>query len=177
MGMENKTNLIIAVNGYKVVNREKNASFTDIAALDNLNKKVLLRIIEPLGNECIVASDVLKMAELIDHDHFDSGFLISKRFTDSAVNETLKQKIKYVSDNYMPAFDIEKLYLAIVGCANNQCQKKCGKVQLVISDCSEKKVSDYCKTKALVARAKCHFEQGAVGLLKNDLMTALALSK
>jgi len=77
----------------------------------------------------------------------------------------------------MPAFDIEKLYLAIVACANNQCQRKCGKVPLVISECTEKKVADCCKTRALVGRAKCHLEQGTIGLLKNDLMTALALSK
>jgi len=132
---------------------------------------------EPLGNECVVTNDVWKMAELVKRENYESAFLISRRFTDHAVGETIKEKIQYVSDDYMPAFNIEKLYWAIVACANSQCQGKCGKVPLVISECTEKKVSDCCKTRALAGRAKCHFEQGMIGLLKNDLLTALALSK
>jgi len=177
MGMENKTNFIIAVNGYKIVKKEKTVDFTDLTALDNLNKKVLLRVIEPSSNECIVTSDVKNMAELVKRDCYDSAFLISNKFTDNAVNETVKQKIQRVSDDYMPPFEIEKLYLAIVDCANNKCQRQCGKVSLVESDCTEKKTADICRIRALGNNAKCHFEQKLVGLLKNDLKIALAITK
>lgn len=169
--------MIVAVNGYKILKKEINANFTDVSAVDNLDKKVLLRIIEPLGSECIVVNDVLKMAESIKLGEYDCAFLISKRFTDTAIAEVLKHKIQYASDDYMPTFDIEKLYLAIVDCASSQCQRECGQVPLAISDCLEKKATDGCKTRAVADSAKCHFEQGLVGLLKNDLMMALALSK
>jgi hypothetical protein len=177
VGIGNKANLIVAVNGYKILKKETNANFTDVSAVDNLNKKVLLRIIEPLGSECIVANDVLKLAESIKLGEYDYAFLISRKFTDNAIAQMLKYKIQYASDNYMPPFDIEKLYLAIVDCANSQCQRKCGKVPLAISDCLKKKATDGCKTRAVADSAKCHFEQGLVGLLKNDLMMTLALSK
>src|SRR5208337_1442253 len=109
----NKTNFIIAVNGYKIVKKETNANFTDVSALDNLNQKVLLRIIEPLDNECIVVNDVRNMAKLIERDNYDSAVLISKKFTNDAVGEMAKQNIQHVSDDFMPPFDIEKLYMAI----------------------------------------------------------------
>ena len=177
MGIGNKANLIVAVNGYKIVKKETKANFTDVSAVDDLNNKALLRIIEPLGSECIVVNDVLKLAESIKLGGYDCAFLISKRFTDDAIAEMLKRKIRYASDDYMPPFDIEKLYLAIVDYANGQCQRKCGKVPLAITDCMEKKATDSCKTRAVADSAKCHFEQGLVGLLKNDLMMTLALSK
>jgi hypothetical protein len=177
MGMENKISFIVAVNGYKVIKKETNANFTDVTALDSLNKKVLLRLIEPVSNECVVSNDVKNVAELIKRDNYDSAILISKKFTNNAVDEMTKQKIEHVSDDYLPPFDIEKLYLAIVDFANSQCQKKCGKVPVVKCDCAEKKVFDLCRTKALADSAKYHFEQGSSGLLKNDLKIALALTK
>jgi hypothetical protein len=177
MGMGNKLNLIVAVNGYKIIKKETTPYFTDVSATDNLNKKVLLRIIEPLGSECIVVNDVLKMAESVKLGEYDCAFLISKKFTDDAISEMLKHKIQYASDDYLPPFDIEKLYLAIVDYANSQCQRKCGKVPVAIYDCLEKKATDGCKTRAVADSAKRHFEQGLVGLLKNDLIIALALSK
>ncbi|MGO8806361.1 MAG: hypothetical protein ACLQO7_07105 [Candidatus Bathyarchaeia archaeon] len=177
MGMENKTNFIIAVNGYKVVKKEKNANFTDVTVSDSLNKKVLLRVIEPVSDQCIVTNDVKSMAELVKRDSYDSAFLISKKFTDNAVNEMEKQKIQHVSDDYMPPFEIEKLYMAIVGCTNNQCQKQCGKVSLDSSDCTEKKTADLCRIKSLSNNAKSHFDRELVGLLKNDLKIALAITK
>jgi len=47
---------------------------------------------------------------------------------------------------------------------------------LAISDCGEK-IADFCKIKLLALNAKNHFEDGTVGLLKNDLKVALALNK
>jgi len=173
---ENKSNFIIAVRGYKSVKKQKTANCTNITALDNSNNKVLLRIIDPLSSEYIDINDVKNLAEFIKQEKFDSAILISKKFTDTAVNEMAKQKIQHVSDDYMPPFHIEELYLAIIDCVNNQCLKKCGKVATVKSECDEKKV-DLCKIKHLAGNAKYHFEQGTVGLLKNDLKMALALDR
>ena len=174
MSMENKTNVIMAVRGYKTVKKEKNANFTDVTALDNLNKKVLLRIIEPLRNEYIDINDVRNMTQLIQRETFDYAILLSRKFTDKAVNEMIQQKIEHVSDDHMPPFDIEKLYSAILYCVNSQCEKKCGEAK---SDCSEKKAAILCKIRPLAENAKAHFEEGLVGLLKNDLKVALALNK
>jgi len=172
---EIKTNFVMAVRGYKTVKKQKNANLTDLTAVDESNNKVLLRIIEPLTNEYIVANDVKKMAEFMKQEKYDSAILISKHFTDNAIEEMNKNKIQHISEEYMPPFDIQEVYLAIMNCANSQCQKKCGKVT-VVAECSEK-ASDYCKTKAFVISAKSHFEDGTVGLLKNDLKMALALTR
>jgi hypothetical protein len=177
MGMENKTNFIVAVRGYKIVKKETKANCTDVIATDTLNNKVLLRIIEPANNECIGSDAVKNMTEFLKTEDYNQAILVSNRFTDNAVQEMTKQKIQRVSDDYMPPFEIEELYSAIVNCANNQCNKKCGKTQETISECEEIKVADLCRIKTLGKSAKSHFEQGLIGLLKNDLKTALALNK
>jgi len=173
---ENKTNFIIAVRGYKNVKKQKNANFTDVTALDNLNNKVLLRMMEPPGDEYIHIHEVKNMTDFIKRENYDSAILIGKKFTDTAVNEMAKQKIQHVSDDYMPPFHIKELYSAIVDCVNNQCMKKCGKATSVESNCTEKKFY-LCRTNALAGSAKSHFEDGSIGLLKNDLKTALALNR
>jgi hypothetical protein len=176
MGMENKTNFIVAIRGYKILKKETKANFTDVTAMDSLNNKVLLRLIEPKNNECIGSDAVKNITEFIKTEDYNQGILVSNRFTENAVVEMIKQKIQRVSDDYMPPFEIEELYSAIVNCANNQCNKKCGKTQEEISECDEKKVADICRIKTLGKSAKSHFDQGSVGLLKNDLKTALALN-
>jgi hypothetical protein len=177
MGMENKTNFIVAVRGYKIVKKEAKANCIDVTATDTLNNKVLLRIIEPLNNECIGSDAVKNMTEFLKTEDYNQAILVSNRFTDNAIQEMTKQKIQRVSDDYMPPFEIQELYSAIVNCANNQCNKKCGKTQETISECEEIKVADLCRIKTLGKSAKSHFEQGLIGLLKNDLKTALALNK
>jgi hypothetical protein len=172
---ETKTNFIIAVRGYKIVNKQKSGTATDIIALDNSNNKVLLRTIEPLTPEYIGINEIKTFVELIKRESYDQAIVISKHFTDNAQTEISKQKIEYISEDYMPPFDIQELYLAIVNCANNYCQKKCGKVIPAIPECDEK-TADACKTRALAASAKEHFENGTTGLLKNDLRVALALA-
>ena len=173
---ENKANLIMAVRGYKTVKKQKNPNGTDFTALDQLNNKVLLRIIEPLGSEFICVNDIKNMAEFIKFECYDSAILISKKFTDAAVSEMVKHRIQHVSDDYMPPFAIEELYLAIMDLVNRQCLKKCGKVRSVKAECLER-VSELCNLRTLAGNAKCHFEDGLVGLLKNDLKVALALNR
>jgi len=172
---EKKANLIMAVRGYKSVKKEKTSNLTDITALDNSNNKILLRIIEPLTCEYIGIGDIKNIGETMKRDGYDSAILISKSFTTNALEEMSKQKIQYISEDYMPHFDIQDLYLAVVNCANNRCQKQCGKVLLEIPECKEKS-ADCCKTKMLVLAAKSHFEDGIVGLLKNDLRVAFTLT-
>jgi hypothetical protein len=132
-------------------------------------------MIEPLTNEYINLTDVKNMVEFINSDNYQSAILISRKFTDSAIEEMCKQKIQYISEDHMPPFEIQELYLAILDCANNQCQKKCGKA-LALADCEER-IAEICKIKSLVINAKHHFEQGTIGLLKNDLKVALALNR
>ncbi|NLF87207.1 hypothetical protein GX563_00120 [Candidatus Bathyarchaeota archaeon] len=172
---ETKTNFIIAVRGYKVINKQRSGIATDIVAVDNSNNKVLLRTIEPLTPEYIGVNVIKSMAEEVERESYDSAIVISKHFTDNALSEINKQKIEYISEDYMPPFDIQELYLAIMNCANNSCQRKCGKVLPIIPECSEK-TADGCRTKALALDAKEHFENGTLGLLKNDLRVALALA-
>jgi hypothetical protein len=177
MVMENKTNFIIAVRGYTVVKKETKKNYTDVTAMDSLNKKVLLRVIEPINNECVNGEVVKDISEFAKIENYDHAILVSNKFTDNALHEMTKLKIQRVSDDYMPPFEIIELYSAIVNCANNQCNKKCGKTQSAISECDEKKVADICRIRALGKSAKSHFEDGLIGLLKNDLKTALALNK
>ena len=166
----------MAVRGYKSVKRQKNANVTDVAALDRSNNKVLLRIVEPITNEYINLNDVKSLTEVIKRDNYASAILISKQFTAGALEAMNKQNIQHISEDYMPPFDIHELYLAVVNCANNHCQKKCCKVVLVIAECTET-TAERCKTKALAVAAKRHFEEGTIGLLKNDLKLALALTR
>jgi hypothetical protein len=172
---EDKTNFIIAVRGYKDIKKQKNANCTDVTALDNLNNRVLLRIVDPIGNEYIDINTIKNLIEYITTENFDTTFLISKKFTDTAINEMTKHKIQHISDDHMPPFHIEELYLAIVNCVNNQCVKKCGKAIEAKSECE--KPEKLCKIRSLAGNAKYNFEQGNVGLLKNDLKMALALDR
>lgn len=171
----NKTNLLMAVRGYKTVKKQQSLHIIDVTAIDTLNNKVLLRRIEPLVNEYINRNDVEDMAETVKRDGYYTGILISNQFTDTALDELKKQRFQYISQDHMPSFDIHELYLAIVNCANIQCQKKCGKALLDITECNEK-VADFCKIKGTVSDAKHHFEEGKTGLLNNDLKMALALN-
>jgi hypothetical protein len=173
---ENKINFIIAIRGYKIVKKDKNSNLTDVTVLDDSNNKVLLRIIEPSSSEYITTNDVNNMAELIKRDKYHSAILISKHFTDNALKVMSKNKIQHVSQDYMPPFDTQELYLAILDRANSLCQKKCGKVPSTISECNEK-LAYLCKTRWLAADAKRNFEEEKVGLLKNQLKIALALTR
>lgn len=176
MSIANKTNLLIAVRGYTDIKKQTKPNCIDISALDNTNKKVLLRIIDRSGNPYVDLNDVKNLAETIKSEAYDSSVLISTNFTEAAINEMLKQNIQYVSESYMPPFAINDVYLAIVNCASNQCMKKCGITLADNPDCIQK-AADHCKILTLIENAKEHFEQGTIGLLKNDLKTAIALNK
>ncbi len=172
---ENRINFVVAVRGYKNVKKQKNTKYTDITVTDALNNNVLLRVIDPLGNELISINEVKVLSEFMKQENYDSAVLFSKDFTEAAIKEMGKNKIEYVSESHMPPFDIKQLYLAIIEYANNQCQKRCGKTLSAIPDCEEKN-GDFCQIKKLGISVKRHFEEDSVGLLKNDLKMALALN-
>lgn len=174
MSIVNKTRLLIAIRGYKTLKNQQNGKYTDISALDSLNKKILLRIMDPQNNRYADLNDVINLAERIKVDAYDSGILISNNFTIGATNEMVKQNIQSISENVMPPFTSKDIYFAILNCVSNQCNKKCGKVPLNISGCNEIKDADLCETRILATNAKTHFEAGTIGLLKNDLKIALA---
>lgn len=168
---------MIAIRGYKTTKTKKNAHHTDVTASDALNKKVLLRSIEPSGNEYVDITDVKNMKEFIKRENYDSAILISKRFTEGAVSDMAQEKIQRVSDDYMPPFETGQLYAAIFNCINDRCKGECGKVPSAKSDCKKNKDPEVCETMAVADNARYHFNQGWIGLLKNDLKLALALNK
>jgi hypothetical protein len=177
MSVANKTRFLIAVRRYKIVKIEQKVNYTDISAVDQLNKKVLLRTIDPSGKRYVDLTDVTSLTDEVKLGAYDSTILISNNFTENAVSELVKQNIQFVSESYMPPFDIEDLYLAIISCAGIKCNKKCGKAPEDIAECNEIKDADMCKIRGLAENAKAHFESGALGLLKNDLKIALALGQ
>ncbi len=178
LSMEDKTEFIIAIRDFRHTKTKKLANCIDFTVFDALDKKVLLRCIEPYGNEFVGLGVVKSMIELIKREDYNRGILISKRFTAAALEGMVKGNIQQVSDEYMPHFDTEKLYLAIFNRVSDQCKTKCGKIALKEPDCQEKKHDKSpCKIKALATNALFHFEQGWIDLLQNDLKLALALSK
>lgn len=177
MSIDEKTKFIIAIRGYNITKIKTTDNCTDVIASDASNKKVLLRSIEPKGNEHVDVNDVRAMVQVIKCEGFESAILIGQKFRDSAVQEINKEKIQRVSNDYMPPYDAQNLYTAIFNCVDDQCKGKCGKVPVVKSDCQVKKGADPCNIRSLADNASFHFAQGWVGLLKNDLKLALALSR
>jgi hypothetical protein len=177
LSIEDKTELIIAIRNYRCIKTKKMANCTDFTVLDTLNKKVLMRCIEPQGNGYIGICEVKSMIELIKREDYNQGILISNRFTAAALDGMVVGKIQKVSDEYMPPVETERLYLTIFNCISNQCKAKCGKIALKDSDCQEKLQKGPCKIKSIANNALFHFEQGWIDLLQNDLKLALALNK
>ncbi|XHH08751.1 MAG: hypothetical protein ACFCUE_14470 [Candidatus Bathyarchaeia archaeon] len=177
MSVEYKSKFIIALRGYKITKSDRNVNYTDISAVDPLNKKVLLRTMNPLANRYTDLNDIENLSKQVKLESFDSAILLSNNFTQNATKEMIKQNIQWVSESYMPPFAIEELYHAVINCIGKQCNKKCGKLPEAIAECNEIKDADLCKIRGIAANAKAHLESGALGLLKNDLKMALALGQ
>ncbi len=177
MNVEDKTQYIMAVRNLNFTKKEKHQNFTDTTASDTANKKILLRSIEPQSGTGYVGVDEVKnMTKLMRRERYDTGILISRRFTVAAVQEMAQEKIQLISDEYMPHFDAEKLYLTITNCINNHCQTNCGKVPQKKSECKEQLEGKPCKVKALSDNSSFHFEHGWIELMQNDLKQLLSLN-
>ncbi len=178
MSVEDKTQFIMAIRNYKFAKKERKPDFTDITASDASNGKILLRSIEPNGKAGFVGIDEVKnMIKVMKSGKYNSGILISKRFTSAALEEMAKKKIQLISDNYMPHFGTQELYVTINNCIDNQCKANCGKIPEKKSDCKGRLEDNPCKVRALSDNCSFHFEHGWIDLMKNDLKQLLALNK
>jgi hypothetical protein len=180
MSLELEAELVMAVRDYKCEERKRWDEGIDFTALDaRSDDKVLLRvIIEPKTKSDVVGvDDVRKMCEIMKHEHYDKGVLISKRFTESARKEMSQKNIQMVSVNHTPRFKPQKLYLKIQNYIDYLCKAKCGRVPEKESDCEGYSEGHYsCKIRLISDNASFHFERGWTSFLKRDLMRLLAIS-
>jgi len=177
MSVEDKTEFMMAIRNYKCTKTKRRLDRTDVTASNASNEKILLRSIESQGTGFVGVDEVKNMIKVMKHENYNSGILISKRFTTAAVQEMRQENIQQVSDEYMPPFDTEKLYLAITNCVNEHCKVKCGKIPLKKSDCKGHLNGSFCRVRALSDNSLFHFELGWIDLMKNDLKQLLSLSK
>ena len=178
MNVEDKTEFIMAIRNYTYKKTETNADYIDVTASDSLNKKILFRSLEPHGKAGFVGvDDVKNMIDVIENESYDRGIFIGKRFTEAAVQEMADKKIQLISDEYMPHFDTEKLYLTITNCINNQCKTNCGKIPEKKSECKQVIHGASCKVRALSDNSTFHFQHGWVDMMQNDLKQLLAIRK
>lgn len=179
MSVEDKAELIIAIRNYKCEKRKKRANGIDFTVSDTASdERILLRSIEPQSKAGFVGvDDVKKMIKVMESEDYNRGVLIGKRFTVAAVEEMAQKNIQQVSDEYMPPFKPETLYLTVNNCVNNLCRAKCGKVPLKEADCKGYTQETPCRVKEISRNASFHFEKGWISLLKDDLKQLLLLNK
>ena len=178
--MELKAELVMTIRDYEREERQRGDEGIDFTASDaKSDDKILLRVItEPKTKSDVVGVDaVRKMAETMKHKGYDKGVLISKRFTESAKKEMSQKNIQMVSENYMPRFKPEKLYLKIQNYIDDLCKAKCGRVPEKESDCKGYCEGRYsCEIRLISDNASFHLERGWISFLKRDLMRLLAIS-
>ena len=161
------------MRNYSCEEREKCDEGVDITALDTESKeKILLRIIESKSKSGFVGiNTVRKMLEDMEREDYDKGFLFGRRFTAAAKQELVQNDIERVSEQYMPRFKPDRLYLRINSYVNELCKAKCGKIPKKESDCKGK-----CRVRVISDNASFHFEQGWINMMKKDLKQLLSLS-
>jgi hypothetical protein len=161
------------MRNYSCEEREKCDEGVDITALDTESKeKILLRIIESKSKSGFVGiNTVRKMLEDMEREDYDKGFLFGRRFTAAAKQELVQNDIERVSEQYMPRFKPDRLYLRINSYVNELCKTKCGKIPKKESDCKGN-----CRVRVISDNASFHFEQGWINMMKKDLKQLLSLS-
>ena len=171
--IKDEAELFMAMRNYSCEDRKKCDEGIDITAFDTTsNEKVLLRIVESKSKSGFVGIDsVRKMLEAMEREDYDKGFLFGKRFTAAAKQELIQNDIERVSEQYMPRFKPERLYLRINNYVNELCKASCGKIPQKESDCRGN-----CRVRVISDNASFHFEQGWVNLMKKDLKQLLALN-
>ena len=162
----------MAMRNYSCEERERWDEGIDIIALDTASKeKVLLRIVESKSKSGFVGIDVVrKMLEDMSHEDYDKGFLFGKRFTEAAKHELMQNDIQRISEEYMPTFKPERLYLQINNHVDELCKAKCGKIPEKESDCIGN-----CRIRIISDNASFHYEQGWINLMKKDLKQLLSM--
>jgi len=182
MSEELKAELVIAVRGYECEKKKNWDEGIDFTASDaKPNEKILLRVItDPRSNSGVVGVDaVRKMVETIEREDYDSGVLVSERFSDAAKEEMMRRDIQIVSERITPRFKPEKLYIAIKERINDLCKIKCGRIPRKESDCKGKNPDSHysCKVRLISDNALFHFERGWTDFLREDLKQLLTLQK
>jgi hypothetical protein len=177
MSTQDKTEFIMAIRKYTCTKTERRSERIDVTASNASNEKILLRSIEPQGAGFVGVDEVKKMIRVMKNEKYNTGILIGRRFTTAAVQEMRLGKIQQVSDEYMPPFDTENLFLAIANCVDEQCKAKCGKIPLKKSDCTGYLHGNPCRVRALSDNSIFHFKRDWINLMKNDLKQLLSLSR
>lgn len=182
MSMKLKAELVMAVRGYECKGEQRWDEGTDFTASDiDLGEKILLRVItESKSKSDAVSVDTIKqMVETMKEERYDKGILISDRFTESAKREMNQNNIQMISENYMPPFKPQKLYLAIQDCIDDLCKAKCGMVPEKEANCKGKNPDGAysCDVKLISDNAVFHFKRRWIKFLRKDLMRLLALQK
>ncbi len=177
--VEEKAEFVMAVKDYECEERQRWGEGVDIAASDaNSDDKVLLRVItDPKSRSGFVGINAVReMAEMMEHEDYNKGVLISKRFTEAAKEEMERKNIQMVSDRFMPPLEPEKLYLKIQKHIDRLCKSECGKTPQKESDCKGYSNANYsCKIRLISDNASFHFERGWTSRLQNDLMRLLKI--
>ncbi len=173
MSIQDEAELFMAMRNYSCEEREKWEEGIDITALDTeSNQKILLRIVESKSKSGFVGIDaVRKMLEDMEREEYDKGFLFAKRFTAAAKQELIQNDIQRISEQYMPTFKPERLYLRINNYVNELCKAKCRKIPKKESDCKGD-----CRIRVISDNASFHFEQGWINLMKKDLKQLLSMN-
>jgi hypothetical protein len=173
VSIQDEAELFMAMRNYSCEEREKWEEGIDITALDTeSNQKILLRIVESKSKSGFVGIDaVRKMLEDMEREKYDKGFLFGKRFTTAAQQELMQNDIQRISEQYMPTFKPERLYLRINNYVNELCKAKCGKIPKKESDCKGD-----CRIRVINDNASFHFEQGWINLMKKDLKQLLSIN-
>jgi hypothetical protein len=173
VSIKDEAELFMAMRNYSCEDREKWDEGVDITALDTeSNKKILLRIVESKTKSGFVGINaVRKMLEDMEREEYDKGFLFGKRFTAAAKQELMQNDIQRISEQYMPTFKPERLYLRINNYVNELCKAKCGKIPKKESDCKGD-----CRIRVISDNASFHFEQGWINMMKKDLKQLLSMN-
>ena len=173
VSIQDEAELFIAMRNYSCEERERWEDGVDITALDTeSHEKILLRIVEPKSKSGFVGIDaVRKMLEAMEREEYDKGFLFGRRFTAAAKQELVQNDIERVSEQYMPRFKPERLYLRINNYVNELCKTTCGKIPKKESDCKGD-----CRIRVISDNASFHFEQGWINMMKKDLKQLLSMN-
>jgi hypothetical protein len=179
MSLECKAELFMAIKNYECEERQGWDRGVDFVASDaKSNDKILLRVItEPKSRSGVVGVDAVKnMAEIMEHEQCAKGVLISKSFSNAAKEEMNRKSIQRVSEEFMPPFKLQTLYITIYDYVDDLCKAKCGKAPEKKADCKGYVKGHYhCNIRLISDNAAFHFAQEWRSLLQHDFMRLLAM--
>lgn len=173
-----KAEFIMAVEGFENEERHRWDKGVDIVA--ESEGKILLRVItEPESRSGKVGITAVKeMSEAMKVEDYDKGVLISKGFSEGARDEMRREGIQPVSEQLMPTFKSDRLYLAMQDYINDLCQTKCGLIPMKKSDCKDLfyESNNYsCRVRLISDNASFHLERGWINLLQKDFQQLIAV--